>query len=555
MTTEIDYSGTSLTAGRVGLVLAGLLATQTSALAQHLSWMVTAPPHTGGRQVVVSDLNGDGTADIATVAALFFWQTQQWRTEIRTLSGADGSWLPWSVRRSRGDSYSRLVPHGDVNGDGAPDFLVRGIVRGVNGIHAYCGRSLQVIYQIPQPSLPQGAQWGGPRGSIVGGPDIDNDGFADVIVSDPWFWNVYAYDRTGSLIYQTRSVDGANWQFVGAFEDHDGDGHDDFLVTVYEWSSLRTGAEIISGATGQPIRRVLGQPSDYLDQVTGCGDLDADGKMDILLGGGNFAPGTVQAYSSVTSQRLWAWYSGWTGDYFGQIMLGTVDIDQDGLPDPMATSLSQPAYPGGPGGYVSIYNGRDGSEYRFFDNSGQTSASSFGYLTAVPAQPGSTLSRFLVTANRWGVNPTTNAPISRTYMFEAGPAGATTVALGCPGTLPNTPRIGLRQIAPQQSRVTLSGAEPGTPAFLVLGIGGSPQPLALGQFGFANCDLHPARHSISLVLPGTTGVDAGYGYRDFPHDFRSSAAQGTLVTGQFVVLGTGNHAPGGTTAALSWFFQ
>lgn len=530
----------------------GILLLPQAVEGQHVAWIRQGPPSVGLEQVVVPDQNGDAEADIAALVGIQDPVSLAWHNEIWFISGADGSWLSIQMQPPPGDSYYRLWPLGDTNGDGHIDFLVSGWIRGIPGIHALSGLSLRPLYRVQAPPYVPFSHWGA---SVVGGLDIDNNGLTDTVVTDDALGIVYVYDHTGAEIYRTSSAPGTTWQYAGAFEDHNGDGHDDFLITAFDWATALTGAEIISGGTGQPMFRVLGQPGDYLDKVTGCGDLDGDGKMDILLGGGNFAPGTVQAFSSVTGQRIWAWYSGWSGDLFGQFMLGTVDIDQDGIADPIATSLSQPAYPGGPRGYVSIFNGRDGTETRFSDSAGQTSSSDFGLLTAVPPRAGSSLPRFVVSAYRWGQNPVTFNSISRTYMFEAGPEGAETVGPACVGTLQAEPRMGLRQIAANQSRVILSGAEPGMLALLVLGLATAPQPVQLTPFGFAGCELHPTICEIGAVFPGSSGTDAGYAFHDFQLDFVAPSISAMTVVGQFVVLGSAQNWPGGTSQALRWHFH
>jgi hypothetical protein len=372
---------------------------------------------------------------------------------------------------------------------------------------------------------------------------------------------VYAYDHVGREIYRRSSPDPwVRWLEVGPFDsDHDSDGHGDFLVSLATTLTSAGGAEIVSGRTGLPIFRVFGtQPGDLLGfGLTGCGDLDGDGRQDILLGGGSHAPGSMQAFSSATGQRLWAWYSGYYWDNFGAIMLGSVDIDQDGIIDPMATSLDNPVSPGSNvRGYLTILSGRDGAELlRFSDWSGTTYASTFGYLVAVGPRPGSTLPRFLTTATSWARVPATGEYISRWYMFEGGPAGASTAGLGCAGSLNNEPRIGLRQMAAGHGRITLSSADPGMLSLLVLGTS-TAQPLSLAPFGFRGCTLYPSIQEVGIVIPGTVGLNAGYGYHDFGRGFAaSSGTTGMTVVGQFVVLGSGAHWPGGVTAALRWNFQ
>lgn len=520
------------------------------ASAQHVQWTRQGSPGVGGQPVIVHDLSGDGNDDIALPLRVPIG-VGQYQTQIWLASGADGSTLPQRIVPALGDDIQKVYALGDADGDGYPDLLIHGVWLGSGSIHAISGRTFQHLYTLQAPVLLPNSLWGY---SVIGGVDVDNDGRTEAIVSDVAYGIVYVYEDDGSEKYHVSSPAGSLRQYLAPFYDYDGDGCDDFLVTVYENQSQLSGADIVSGRTGQQLRRVLGF-GDFMDAVAGASDLDGDGLMDILLGGGNFAPGTVQAFSSVTGHRLWAWYSGYSGDLFGQRMLGTVDLDQDGLPDPLATSLNGAV--GGSSlarGYASIYNGRDGSEIRFNPWSGTVSASNFSFVAAAPPLRGSSLPRALVVQSSWAFYAPSNYQ-SRWYMFEAGPEGVATVQPGCVGTLQHEPRMGLRQVAPGTSRVTLSGAEPGMLSLLALGLRTAPQPLQLTPFGFPNCVLVPDVFVVGVAIPGTSGVDAGYAHHDFARNFAASASLGMEVVGQYVVLGSGTNWPGGTTAVLRWYFQ
>lgn len=63
----------------------------------------------------------------------------------------------------------------------------------------------------------------------------------------------------------------------------------------------------------------------------------------------------------------------------------------------------------------------------------------------------------------------------------------------------------------------------------------------------------PAIHAVGVAIPGTSGLASGYAFHDFHRGV--VPAPGLTVYGQWVVLGPGSQWPGGTTAALRWYFQ
>jgi hypothetical protein len=469
-----------------------------------------------------------------------------------------------------GDVYNGVISLGDVDGDGYRDFLTGPTYQGQTGLSAVSGRTHQRLWTVANPA--PGTSWGY---SIATELDVNGDGRPDVVVSAPFEFEptggggggtvgvIYAYDHLGQLIHRTFSREPfISWgPVVARLGDYDGDGCEDYLTGIGE-PTTAGGADVVSGRTGLRLFRVVGpQPGDYLGTgVAGCGDLDGDGLPDIALGGGHMgAPGSVQTFSSRTGQRLHAWYSGANGDFFGEMILGTLDLDQDGITDIVASNLNEPVTPGSQWrGAIHVFSGRDGSSMmRFTDTSGGQYPGLNIMPIPMPNAAGSVFPRFLGVAGTWGFDPVNGYYRSRLYMFEGGPDGVRTIGGACAGTLGNEPRIGLRSLDATRTRVTVSGAEPGMLSLLVLG---ATQP-ALPQFdlqalGFTGCTLHPAVDEIGVFIPGTSGPVSGYAYHDF---LRGTVAgpvpPGLVVFGQWVVLGSGSHWPGGTTAALRWYLR
>ncbi|MBK8979773.1 MAG: FG-GAP repeat protein [Planctomycetes bacterium] len=144
--------------------------------------------------------------------------------------------------------------------------------------------------------------------------------------------------------------------------DVDGDGFADLVAgNRATWPDPRpTGAVVLSGRTFQVIRQVLrGVPSgeEFGRAVAGVDDLDGDGRGDVILG----APGTgeVVAYSTGPSLQasavLWSVRTG--GDRFGEAVAAGPDQDRDGVDDVL---VGAPGRNGSRPGYVEVRSGRDG---------------------------------------------------------------------------------------------------------------------------------------------------------------------------------------------------
>lgn len=218
----------------------------------------------GNAVAPAGDLNGDGADDIVAGAyslgdydagAIFVGYGKANTLDSLTIDCIKGvhdqAHFGWDVSGTgdiNGDSYSDLIvgAHGYDNGDGAAD-IYYGSPAGItpaNVTHLYAHET------------GMGAAMGE---SVAGAGDLDGDGYADVIVGEPWF--------------------------------------------IDENTSVLTGLALIfygspSGIDASP-QRITGNPNDTYDffgwSVATAGDVNADGYSDMLIGSPNVSSDQTDA--------------------------------------------------------------------------------------------------------------------------------------------------------------------------------------------------------------------------------------------------------------------
>lgn len=119
--------------------------------------------------------------------------------------------------------------------------------------------------------------------------------------------------------------------------------------------------------------------------VCGAGDLDLDGRPDLVAGaindldGAGVATGSVSAYSSATGAVLWTVYGEAANDRYGWAVAPVGDLDGDGRPDVVAGGYKNDVA-GEDAGMVRILSGLDGSTLRTFR--GEAAHDFFGHCVA-----------------------------------------------------------------------------------------------------------------------------------------------------------------------------
>ncbi len=269
---------------------------------------------------------------------------------------------------------------GDVDLDGHFDVIVGarlGVVAGVpvGTAEVFSGHDGSLLFTFA------GAQSSDFFGfSVSGAGDVDNDGHPDVIVGAPQgdylqFNNGSAHvfsGMTGASLYTWGGLN-PNTEFghsVSDVGDVDLDGFVDVVVASYRDhpnGNFSGGGFVFSGKDGTLLHYLTGDAAgDYLGwSVSGAGDVNADGRPDVVVGmlfddDGAFDAGGARVYSGLDGSILHQWFGDGTNDKFGRSVAGIGDVDNDGFDD-VVVGIPEDDDGGPQAGSIRAYSGQTGA--------------------------------------------------------------------------------------------------------------------------------------------------------------------------------------------------
>ncbi len=266
-----------------------------------------------------------------------------------TTSHAQCDPLMTFTAESANDGFgSSLANAGDVNNDGFSDLIIGAADLGAGRAYVYSGQTGELLYSFT------GEATGDLFGVTVDGAgDVNNDGFADVIIGASRnnaggedAGKAYIYSgQTGNMLYSFEGNSNNNLgSHVSGAGDINNDGNDDFIVfKTFDFVSdtlITSGwARVYSGKTGDVL---LEYPSYLHYSLTSAGDINNDGYDDLISGSSYYksmyAPDSVGVglsvtYSGKTGEILQSFAGELEGERIGASATGAGDLDKDGFDD------------------------------------------------------------------------------------------------------------------------------------------------------------------------------------------------------------------------------
>ena len=366
------------------------------------------------------DVDNDGVDDVIVGA----WGDNNNGSDsgsARIFSGANGAILYTFYGDSAFDAFGGSVSGaGDVNADGYDDVIVGAYGDDNNGktdsgsARVLSGANGSILYTFNGDSV--GDQFGM---SVSGAGDVNNDGYADVIVGAP------DDDNYGSRSGSARVLSGANGNILYTFNgdsvddifglsvsgagDVNADGYDDVIVGAWgdDNNGDRSGsARVFSGLNGAILYTFNGDSAaDYFGySVSDAGDVNNDGVADVIVGAaqddnnGKIGSGSARVFSGANGAILYTFNGDGADDWFGSSVSGAGDVNNDGFDDVIVgadlddnngwNSGSARVLSGANGAILYTFNGDSVNDYFGRSVSGAGDVNNDGYADVIVAASG-----------------------------------------------------------------------------------------------------------------------------------------------------------------------
>jgi len=319
------------------------------------------------------DVNGDGYDDVIVGARYYdYGQTDEGAAAVYHGSASGLALIPnWMGEGDQEYAHfgSSVGTAGDVNGDGYDDVIV-GAPGYSNGQDT---EGAAAVYHGSASGLSIVPNWGdeGDQDDAVFGwsvgtaGDVNGDGFADVIISAPWYTNGQTYEGAAAVYHGSASglsltpnwgdegdQEYANFGYsVASAGDVNGDGFSDVIVSApnYDHEQTDEGAAAVyhGSASGLSLAPNWGDEGDqagaqFGSSVGTAGDVNGDGYADIIVGArfydhGQTDEGAAVVYHGSASglSILPNWGDEGDQDYahFGYSVGTAGDVNGDGFAD------------------------------------------------------------------------------------------------------------------------------------------------------------------------------------------------------------------------------
>ena len=317
----------------------GVVEAHSGATGKHM-WSLTATrpnAYWGTHLAAVSDMNGDGIRDVVLVT-----DELDVPADVIVVSARDGKILLTLGRQaSAGLRNACVTGGGDIDRDGAEDFLLSGMVTGddkqVGAVSAWSTKSMKRLWQ----SRVGENSWRALQ--VASGVDFNSDGIGDIAVlgMSSRFQDQYIVllsGADGSELCRWSASTSRTYLACVAVMTRSSSEPTVVAVLMGSHSESNNEAVLLGLQRGTSVpawrRAIPGVSGDVELSLCAYSDSNGDGVCDLFIGNrmSGFSAGTVTAIDGAAHRELWE-AKGADGSDLGACIVGGCDLDKDGHQD------------------------------------------------------------------------------------------------------------------------------------------------------------------------------------------------------------------------------
>jgi PKD repeat protein len=245
---------------------------------------------TGGVFVAAGDVNGDKRADVVTGTGAGT------TAHVKVFSGATGGVLRQFKPFTQSFTGGVRVAVGDVNGDGTPDVIAGAGPGGGPSVMAFSGKTGKQLHSF----LAFEASFKG--GVYVAAGDVNGDGSADIIAGAGPGGGPHVKVFSGKNTKVLQAFDAFSSDFTGGVRVAAGDVNGDGRADVVAGAGAGGGphVKVFNGVQGNLLHSFFAFDPAFQGGVSvAAGDVNGDGRADVVAGAGPGGGPHVKAFSGV----------------------------------------------------------------------------------------------------------------------------------------------------------------------------------------------------------------------------------------------------------------
>jgi hypothetical protein len=547
----IGAYGNAASTGKAYLYLGG--ATGLSATAAWTAVGEAASNFFGSSVATAGDVNGDGRSDVVVGAYGNATSTGKAYLYLGTASGL-ASITSWTAVGEAASNFfgASVATAGDVNSDGRADVVVGayGNATSRGKTYLYLGTASGLASTASWTAVGEAASNFFGSGVATAG-DVNGDGYSDVLVGA--YGN--ASSRGKAYLYLGTATGlsvAASWTAVGEAAsdffasciatagDVNGDGYSDVAIGAYGNGSstgkayLYLGRAIGLSSAASWTAVGEGTTNSFGRFVATAGDVNGDGRSDLVIGADGYSGSTGKAYlylggaSGLSATTLWSAAGEATGNLYGYSVATAGDVNGDGYSDVVVGASGYSTHTGKV--YVYLGGASGLSATASWTKIGESTSNDFGWSVATAGDVnGDGYSDVAVGANNYGSGS------GKVYVYLGGASGLSATASW---TKTGASLEGLAWSVASAGDVNGDGYA----------------DVLIGSMAYSN---HRGR--AQLYLGGVSGLSATSSWtkqgEQFQDEFGGSVASAGDVNGDGyadVVIGAGGYPGGGTEFPLAY---